>query len=114
MAAKTYSTAIPAVSFEQVTGGTRVRREGKGDILFVTRDERARSLDVYLIVWHGQGVVGRVARVDGDWFTERGVYRHWDYNRGAYQVFPSSTVHTTWGFANFEDAVAEEALHWLS
>lgn len=113
-AAITYSTAIPAVSFRDVTGGIRVRRDGKGDTFLVTRDERARSPWTFLIIQHGQGVVGRVALVDGEWFIERGIFRAWDHNRGAFQVFPSSTVETFWGFASFEDAVAHEALWFLS
>lgn len=116
MADRTYSVKIPAVSFERVAGGAgvRVRRDGKGDTFLVTRDERSRHLDVYLIIMHGQGVVGRVAKIDGEWIVERGIFRHWDYKRGIYQVFPSSTVHTQWGFPTMTEAVAEEALYWLS
>lgn len=110
----TFSTTIPAISFEQVTGGVRVRREGKGDTLFLTRDERSRHLDVFLIIMHGQGVVGRVARHDGFWFIERGIFRSWDHGRGIWQAFPSSTVHTEWYGTSMTDAVAEEALYWLS
>lgn len=114
MTTKTFSRTIPAISFEDVTGGVRVRREGKGDTLLITRDERARNQAVYLIVVHGRGVVGRVACDDGDWFIERGIFRHWDYNRGLWQVFPSSTVQTIWGRGNMTETVAEEALYWLS
>lgn len=114
MNAKTHSAAIPAVSFEQVTGGTRVRRDGKGDTFLVVRDDRARSLNTYLVIHNGSGVVGRVACVDGDWFTEKGIFRHWDAVGTPFQAYPSSTVETVWGFANFEDAVAELALYWLS
>jgi hypothetical protein len=114
MAALTFSAAIPAVSFEQVAGGFRVRREGKGDTLFVTHDDRARDWDTHLVIMHGQGVVGRVAKVDGEWIYELGIFRSWDYDKGIWQVFPSSEVVTTWGFASFEDAVAELALIHLS
>jgi hypothetical protein len=110
----TFSTTIPAVSFEKVTGGVRVRREGKGDTMFLTRDERSRRLDVYLMIVQGHGVVGRVACIDGEWVIERGIFRNWDYNQGIWQVFPSSTVHTQWYGTSMTDAVAEEALHWLS
>jgi hypothetical protein len=109
-----YSAAVPAVSFESVTGGVRVRREGKGDTLLVTRDDRARGYDTHLIVMHDRGVVGRVAYVDGDWFWEYGIFRNWDYSKGIWQVFPSSTVKTFGGFASFEDAVVEAALYLLS
>lgn len=114
MTAKTFSATIPAVSFETVTGGIRVRREGKGDTFLVTRDERSRHLDVFLIIMHDQGVVGRVAKIDGEWVIERGIFRHWEATGTPFQVFPSSTVETFWGFASMEDAVAEEALFWLS
>jgi hypothetical protein len=114
MATKTYSTRIPAISFEEVAGGVRVRREGKGDTLFLTRDSRARDPRVFLIIMHGQGVVGRVACADGEWFIERGIFRNWDHNRGPFQAFPSSTVRTIWGGVNMTEAVAEEALYWLS
>jgi hypothetical protein len=112
----TFSAAIPAVSFQTVAGGraVRVRREGKGDTFLLVRDDRARSYDVYLLVMQGQGVVGRVACVDGEWIWEHGVFRNWEATGTPFQVFPSSTVETRWGFANREDAVAEAALYWLS
>lgn len=112
-ATKTFSTTIPAISFEQVTGGVRVRRDGKGDTLFVTLDDRSRA-GAFLIIMHGRGVVGRTAKVDGEWIIERGIFRNWDHNQGIWQVFPSSTVETFWGFPSIEEAVAEEALYWLS
>lgn len=111
---KIYSTTIPAISFEQKIGGVRVRREGKGDTMFVTRDDRARSPEVYLLIVQGHGVVGRVAQIDGEWVIERGQFRPWDTGRGIWQVFPSSTVITNWGFPTMTEAVAEEALFWLS
>jgi hypothetical protein len=114
MTAKTFSATIPAVSFETVAGGIRVRREGKGDTFLVTRDDRARSPWTYLIVMPGQGVVGRVAKIDGEWVIERGIFRHWEATGTPFQVLPSSSVRTFWGFASLEDAVAEEALYWLS
>lgn len=111
MSAITFSAAIPAVTFQAVTAGIRVRREGKGGSFLVTRDERSRG-HAYLIIRNGGGIVGRVARVDGEWFAEDGVYRHWD-NPGMWQVFPSSKVETLWGFDTMEDAVAEMALRYI-
>jgi hypothetical protein len=111
----TYSTTIPAVSFEYVAGGAaiRVRREGKGDTILLDLDTRGGYL-AYNIIKNGEGVIGRVAAVEGNWIVERGIFRNWDYDRGAFQVFPSSTVQTFWGFDTLENAVAEEALYWLS
>lgn len=114
MAAKTYSTAIPAISFETVAGGVRVRRDGKGDTLYITRDERARDPRTHLVIMHGRGVIGRVACVDGEWFTETGIYRHWDAVGTPWQCFPSSTVRTDFGHVTMTEAVAEMALYWLS
>lgn len=115
LADRIISTTIPAVSLTKVAGGWRIRREGKGDTLFVTRDERARSPQVYLIIMHGEGVVGRAAWVEGEWMTERGVFRHWDQVGTPWQVFPSSTVHTvTGGPHELTELLAEEALYWLS
>jgi hypothetical protein len=111
---KTYPTATSAVSFETVAGGVRVRREGKGDTLFITHDDRARSITTHLVIMHGVGVIGRVARVDGEWFTETGVYRPWEAVGTPYQVFPSSTVVTDSGYPTMTEAVAELALHHLS
>jgi hypothetical protein len=108
----TFSAAIPAISFEKVTGGARVRREGRGGSLLITQDTRAHDPRTHLIIRHGQGVVGRVSCIDGDWFVEDGVYRHWD-RPGMFQVFPSSTVETLWGFATMTDAVAEMALRYI-
>jgi hypothetical protein len=110
----TYSAAIPAVSFQDVTGGVRVRREGKGDTLFATRDSRTHRHESWLLVHQGDGVVGRAVNVDGEWVIERGTFRHWEQVGTPWQVFPSSTVETFGGFGSFEDAVAEEALYWLS
>jgi hypothetical protein len=109
----TYSTTAPAVSFERVTGGTRVRREGKGDTLFVTRDDRSRRYPAWLVIQHGVGVVGRIVAVDR-WTTllEYGVFRHWD-RPGVWQVFPSSTVRTEM-YNTVEQAMTEAAMWFCS
>jgi hypothetical protein len=112
-ASKTYSASVPAVTFEQVTGGTRVRREGKGDTLFVTTDDRgADRADVYLIIQHGVGVVGRVGQVDAyEWVLEIGIFRHWEDPE--LLPLPSSKVRSEF-YPSRERALSEAALYWLS
>jgi hypothetical protein len=108
-----YSTSIPAVTFETVTGGIRVRREGKGDTLFVTRDENCRR-PAWLVIQHGVGVVGRIGAPEpGDYVLEFGIFRHWDQVGTPWQCFPSSTVRTEW-YGSMDDAMAEAALFWCS
>jgi len=105
------STTAPAVTFQNVTGGTRVRREGKGDHLFITRDTNKRA-EKYLVIQHGAGVVGAIGNCDGDWVLEIGIFRHWD-KPGMFQAFPSSTVRTFW-HGSAEEAMTEAAMYWCS